>query len=54
MNETNQFVKELRKRKVPVTYILKEGEGHYFRNNENRLEFYRELEDFLNKNLSAE
>ncbi|SDM54656.1 Dipeptidyl aminopeptidase/acylaminoacyl peptidase [Daejeonella rubra] len=52
MNETNQFVKELKKRKVPVTYILKEDEGHFFRNIENRLEFYRELEIFLDKNLS--
>lgn len=52
MNETNQFVKELKKKNVPVTYILKEDEGHYFRNIENRLEFYRELEVFLDKNLS--
>ena len=52
MNETNQFVKELKKKKVPVTYILKEGEGHYFKNNDNRLEFYKALEIFLDKNLS--
>lgn len=52
MNETNQFVKELKKRKVPVTYILKEGEGHYFRKPENKLEFYGELEKFLDKNLN--
>lgn len=54
MNETNQFVKELKKKNVPVTYILNEGEGHYFRNIENRLEFYRELEVFLDKNLSRQ
>ena len=52
MNETNQFVKELKKRNVPVTYILKEDEGHFFRNIDNRLEFYKELEIFLDKNLS--
>lgn len=52
MNETNQFVKELKKRNVPVTYILKEDEGHFFRNINNRLEFYKELELFLDKNLS--
>jgi dipeptidyl aminopeptidase/acylaminoacyl peptidase len=52
MNETNQFVKELKKRNVPVTYILKEDEGHFFRNIDNRLEFYKELELFLDKNLS--
>lgn len=54
MNETNQFVKELKKRKVPVTYILKENEAHYFRDPENKLEFYRELEKFLDKNLRME
>ncbi|WP_331079555.1 S9 family peptidase [Daejeonella sp.] len=54
MNETHQFVKELKKKKVPVTYIFKEGEGHVFRNNENRLEFYRKLEIFLDQNLSRE
>ncbi|MHB1176731.1 MAG: S9 family peptidase [Daejeonella sp.] len=54
MNETNQFVKELKKRKVPVTYILKEGEGHFFKSPENKLEFYRELEKFLDKNLRME
>lgn len=52
MDETNQFVKELKKRKVPVTYILKEGEGHFFKNPENKLEFYRELEKFLDNNLN--
>lgn len=54
MNETHQFVKELKKKKVPVTYIFKEKEGHVFRNNENRLEFYKELEVFLDQNLSME
>jgi dipeptidyl aminopeptidase/acylaminoacyl peptidase len=54
MNETHQFVKELKKKKVPVTYIFKEKEGHVFRNNENRLEFYKELEIFLDENLSRE
>lgn len=51
MNETNQFVKELRKRNVPVTYLLKDGEGQVFRNSKNRLELYKELEIFLAKNL---
>lgn len=54
MNETNQFVKELKKRQVPVTYIFKEGEGHFFRNTENKLEFYRELEIFFDTNLNKE
>ncbi|MXV17612.1 S9 family peptidase [Hufsiella ginkgonis] len=52
VNETNQFVKELKKRGVPITYILKENEGHNFRNQENRQEFYRSLEKFLADNLN--
>ncbi|MGB4776297.1 MAG: S9 family peptidase [Daejeonella sp.] len=52
VNETNQFVKELKKRNVPVTYILKDGEGHFFKKQENRLEFYGELEKFLESNLN--
>lgn len=52
VNETNQFVTELKNRGVPVTYILKDNEGHYFRNQENRLEFYQELENFLATNLN--
>ena len=51
INETDQLVKELRKRKVPVTYLVKPNEGHVFRNEENRLDFYRHLEKFLQKNL---
>lgn len=52
VNETNQFVTELQKRDIPVTYILKENEGHYFRNQENRLEFYQQLEKFLDDHLN--
>ncbi|HEY1025964.1 MAG TPA: prolyl oligopeptidase family serine peptidase, partial [Sphingobacteriaceae bacterium] len=51
ISEVNQFVKELKKRSVPVTYILKENEAHFFRNQENRLEFYQQLEQFLDSNL---
>jgi dipeptidyl aminopeptidase/acylaminoacyl peptidase len=51
VNETNQFVKELKKRQIEVTYILKEDESHFFRKPENKIEFYKELETFLSKNL---
>ena len=51
VNETNQFVKELKKRQISVTYILKENEGHFFRKPENKIEFYKELELFLSRNL---
>ena len=39
-NESDQMVEALRKRGVPVEYIVKDNEGHGFLNEENRLEFY--------------
>lgn len=54
VNETNQFVKELKKRKVNVNYILKENESHYFKEPKNRLEFYKNLETFLDKYLNPD
>ena len=51
VNETNQFVKELKKRQIPINYILKEDEQHFFRKQENRQEFYRKLEKFLADNI---
>ena len=51
VNETNQFVKELKKRQISVTYILKEDESHIFKKPENKIEFYKELESFLSRNL---
>ena len=53
VNETNQFVKELKKNNIPVTYILKENERHFFKKPENRIEFYRQLEVFLESNLNT-
>ncbi|MDF3078227.1 MAG: peptidase prolyl oligopeptidase active site domain protein [Sphingobacteriaceae bacterium] len=52
VNETNQFVRELKKRGVLVTYILKQNEGHSFRKQENRQDFYRQLEKFLAEHLT--
>ncbi len=34
-----------------INYLVKQKEGHYFRNEENRLDFYRHLEVFLAKHL---
>lgn len=51
VNETNQFVQKLRKRNIPVTYMLREEEGRYFRNEENRIRLYQELGDFFEKYL---
>jgi dipeptidyl aminopeptidase/acylaminoacyl peptidase len=49
--EVNLFVKTLKKQGVKVTYILKQDEGHGFQNEENKIEFYSEMESFLNENL---
>jgi dipeptidyl aminopeptidase/acylaminoacyl peptidase len=51
INEVNEFVRKLKNRNVPITYILKENEGYYFKSQENRIEFYSELEKFLSENL---
>jgi dipeptidyl aminopeptidase/acylaminoacyl peptidase len=51
ISELNQFVIELRKRNVPVTYILKDNERAVFRNEHNRMQMYSEIEKFLNSNM---
>jgi dipeptidyl aminopeptidase/acylaminoacyl peptidase len=49
--ESDQMVAALKKRGVDVEYMVKENEGHGFRNEENQFEFYRMMEKFLSKNL---
>ncbi|RCH54830.1 S9 family peptidase [Mucilaginibacter hurinus] len=49
--ELNQFVLELRKKNVPVNYILKNDERTIFSNEANRIEMYTEIEKFLEANL---
>lgn len=51
ISELNQFVRNLRSREVSVKYILKENERMYFKNEQNRLEMYSEIENFLKTNL---
>ena len=51
INESNQIVEALRKRGIPVEYIVKEDEGHGFRNEEYRFEFYEAMERFLERYL---
>ncbi|TDI46422.1 MAG: S9 family peptidase [Acidobacteria bacterium] len=50
--ESDQIVAALRARGVEVTYMVKENEGHGFVNEENRFEFYREMERFLHRWLA--
>lgn len=42
----------LRNRNIEVRYMLKENEGHGFRNEENILEMYAEVEKFLEQHIS--
>ncbi|MVN21132.1 S9 family peptidase [Mucilaginibacter arboris] len=51
ISELNQFVRDLRSRDVPVKYVLKENERTYFKNENNRLAMYAEIESFLENNL---
>lgn len=52
-DESDQMVEALKKRGITVEYLLKENEGHGFRNEENRFEFYKAMERFLGKHLAA-
>jgi dipeptidyl aminopeptidase/acylaminoacyl peptidase len=49
--ESDQIVEALRQRGLQVEYLVKDDEGHGFRNEENQFEFYRILERFLERHL---
>ena len=53
IKESDQIVDALKKRGVEVEYMIKENEGHGFRNEENRFDFYRAMERFLAKHLGG-
>lgn len=52
VNESNQMVEALKKRGIDVPYMVKDNEGHGFRNEENRFDFYEAMEKFLEKHLN--
>jgi dipeptidyl aminopeptidase/acylaminoacyl peptidase len=52
--ESDQMVLALQKRGVDVPYIVKDNEGHGFRNEENQYEFYGAMESFLGKHLKPQ
>lgn len=52
VNETNQFVKDARKRNVIVKYLLNDNEGHVYVANKNIIELYDKLHVFLKQNLN--
>lgn len=49
--ESDQMVAALRKRGIPVEYLVKDNEGHGNFNEENRLDFYGAMEKFLAQHL---
>jgi dipeptidyl aminopeptidase/acylaminoacyl peptidase len=49
--ESDQVVEALKKRGVEVQYMVKDNEGHGFRNEENQYEFYGAMETFFDKHL---
>jgi dipeptidyl aminopeptidase/acylaminoacyl peptidase len=51
--ESDQIVKAMQDKKIPVTYVLFSDEGHGFARPENRLAFYAVTEAFLAKNLGG-
>ena len=51
-DESDQMVAAMKERGVEVEYLVKDNEGHGFRNEENRFEFYRAMESFLGKHMA--
>ena len=51
VDESDQMVDAMKTRGIDVEYLVKDNEGHGFRNEENRFDFYRAMESFLNKHL---
>lgn len=51
--ESDQIVEAMKKRGIPVTYILYPNEGHGFARPENRLSFFALMEGFLAENLGG-
>jgi len=51
--ESDQMVEALKQRGIDVPYMVKEDEGHGFRNEENRFDFYGAMEQFFFKHLGG-
>jgi dipeptidyl aminopeptidase/acylaminoacyl peptidase len=51
--EADQIVAALKARGVDVPYLVKDNEGHGFRNEENRFEAYGAMEQFFAKHLGG-
>ncbi|MBI4676492.1 MAG: S9 family peptidase [Elusimicrobia bacterium] len=53
IRESDQMVKAMRERKLPVDYVVYTDEGHGFARPENRLDFYGRVDEFLAKQLGG-
>lgn len=51
--ESDQVVEALKARGVEVQYLVKDNEGHGFRNEENRFEFYDAMDRFLAQHIGS-
>ena len=51
IDESDQMVEAMRNRGIEVEYMVKDNEGHGFRNEENRFEFYEAMSNFLTKHI---
>ncbi len=51
--ESDQMVAALKDRGLEVEYMVKDNEGHGFRNQNNKFDFYGAMEKFLDKHLKA-
>ncbi|MBQ9903792.1 MAG: S9 family peptidase [Synergistaceae bacterium] len=51
--ESDQIVEAVKRTGKDVVYMVKENEGHGFHNEENRFDFYREMEEFFREHLNS-
>ena len=51
--ESDQVVEALKERGVDVEYMVKDDEGHGFRKEENRFDFYGAMESFLDEHIGS-
>ena len=52
--ESDQMVEAMKSNGVEVEYMVKDNEGHGFRNEENQFEFYRAMENFLSQHIGTQ
>lgn len=52
-SDVDEFIKKLEDNGVKVKYMVKDNEGHGFKKEENKIEYYKEVELFLAKHLKG-